>query len=300
VGVVAAETTQPATEPSWGFDLEPDGDSLAGTITNLSGHDLEEVFVASGQGFTHIDHIGAGDSAEVTLADVDVPPITNDRFMERLFNSDPWSANDGPVNAGLLTEWLSRHPLLRAPGYLIAVGWTREESGPLLTTRGTPVESGRTAFLSVARVASGEGNEPASIEFLRGWNSTVLADQPGPNQCADFAVTVRMTPPDSLSGDDPVLAISTRTVAAFDVWDGAAWQPAGMSAATTPDLVVGLPASALTDGSLYLRLQMGCDFWGAAQPFPELRAAAAGEDVLQLGALDQTAADDGEAVSTDA
>jgi hypothetical protein len=45
---------------------------------------------------------------------------------------------------------------------------------------------------------------------------------------------------------------------------------------------------------------MGCDFWGAAQPFPELRAAAAGEDVLQLGALDQTAADDGEAVSTDA
>jgi hypothetical protein len=296
ISVIGAEVTRAATDPSWQFDLVLDGDTLTGSIINLSGHDLEEVYVASGQGFSRISHVDAGASAEVTLRDVDAPPITSDRLMEQLFNSDPWTGNDGAVNPGVLTEWLNRRPLLRAPGYVLAVGWTRAEEGPLETTRGATVESGRTAFLSVNRVVSADGSPQAGIEFLRGQTSTRLIDRPGANQCGDFAITARITPPPLDADDEPVLEMSRRTVAALDVWDGREWIAAGVGEATVDGLVIGLPAAAMDDGPLYVRFQMSCEFWGVADPFPVLRAATADDGkILALGRLDEAVASEGDA-----
>ncbi len=287
VGVVSAETFQPAAEPSWSFDLHATDKGLAGTITNQSDATLEKILVVSGQGFDQVRGLGPGESAEVTLNGANRPVVTSDRMAEQLMGAgDPFSPNDGPANPGMLGNWLSRRPMLRAPGFVTAVGWTRDQPGPLHTTRGATVDKGRTALLTTARVDTSDlDTANGRLELVRG-TSTRVTDRSGANDCTDLTATARLTPATSVS--QPVLDVSTRSVAALDVWTGDGWLPAGLDALGGPDLALALPDGAGdSDGSVYVRLQMTCEVWGVADPFPSLRAAESDEAVV---AIDTTGA----------
>lgn len=294
VGVLSAEATLAAAgEPSWRLDLSDDDSRLAGTVTNLTDHELEDVIIAAGQGFQRLQSVAAGETVEVSLTNANVPPMTNDRLMESLWQFDPWSnRNDnGAVNAGVLIDWLSRRPMLRTPGFVLIVGWTRDEAAPLLTTKGATVQPGRTAFITADRLDDDVfGSEPYRLELLRGWNSARVVDQPG-NNCAEFPMTLRMATAADRLGPNPVLDLSSQGIAAFDLWDGDEWLPAGMADARTERIVVGVPASALADDDLYLRVLLSCEFWQFANPFPDLRPAGSDDPVLTLGALGEDPAD---------
>lgn len=282
VGVVSAETSQPAAEPSWSFDLHATDKGLAGTITNQTDSTLEKILVVAGQGFDQVTDLAPGESAEVTLNGAHRPVVTTDRMAEQLMNSDPFSPNEGAANPGLLGNWLSRRPMLRAPGFVTAVGWTRDQPGPLHTARGATVDKGRTAFLTTARVDTSDlDTANGRLELVRG-TSTRVVDRSGANDCTDLTATARLTPAASVA--QPVLDVSTRSVAALDIWTGSGWLPAGLDeVGGGPDLALALPDGASDgDGSVYVRLQMTCEVWGIADPFPSLRTATSGEDVVSL------------------
>ena len=281
VGVVSAESSQPAAAPSWTFDLEPSGNDLKGTITNQTDITLKEIIVVSGQGFDQVASLDPGESAEVTLPGANRPVITTDRLAEQLMNGDPFSSNDGPSNPGMLGNWLARRPALRSPGFVMAVGWTRDQPGPLQTARGATVDKGRTAFLTATRVdTSGLDRASGRLELVRGV-STRVTDRSAAGDCTDLTTTVRLTP--ATDATLPVLAVSTRAISALDVWTGEGWLPAGLADVSGgPDVALALPGGALADGSLYARLQLNCDFWGIADPFPSLREAKADEEVVPI------------------
>ncbi|MCP3992810.1 MAG: hypothetical protein GY724_27335, partial [Actinomycetia bacterium] len=259
-----------------------DDGSLTGTVTNLTSHELEEVLVASGQGFQRIGSIGPGESAEVTLRDANVPPMGRDRFMERLWDNDPWNSDDSAVNPGILMQWLARRPILRTPGFVVVLGWTKDEAGPVLTTRGAVIDSGRTAFVSADRLqADVLANQDYRLELLRGWNSGHTTDLVG-NACSDFPMTLRLMTSEAVR-TNPVLDLSKRSVAAMDVWDGSEWLAAGVQQAPDDRVILDVPPSALDDNELYMRVMMGCEFWEMANPFPDLRPATADDEILKFG-----------------
>lgn len=282
VGVIAAETTTGAApDPAWQVELTGDDGSLKGTITNLTDYELEKVVVASGQGFHQISSLEPGESAEVTLRDANVPPMGNDRLIEHLWGDDPWSGDDGPTNPGVVMEWLGRRPILRTPGFVLVLGWTREASGPVLTTRGAIVDAGRTAFVSANRIGDDAfADEDYQLELLRGWNSGQVTDAVG-NACADFPITLRLKTSEAVR-TNAVLDLSRRSIAAMDVWDGSEWLPAGVQEAPNDRVILDIPPTAL-DEELYLRVMMGCEFWNMANPFPDLRPATADDEILTFG-----------------
>ena len=288
VGVLAAEATMAATaDRAWQIDLRDDDGILTGTVTNLTAHDLEEVLIASGQGFQRLQKVEAGQSVEIKLRDTSVPPMGRDRLIEQLWGRDPWGSetDDGAVNPGILIDWLGRRPLLRTPGFVVVVGWTRDEVGPVVTTRGKPIDSGRTAFLSTVRLDDDVlAGEPYRLELLRGWHSDRVIDAPG--ECAESAITLRMVTTEAMVSPDAVLDLSTRGIAAMDLWDGDVWQPAGLRSAPEQRVIMDIPEAALADGKLYLRVLLNCEFWNLANPFPDLRLATSNDDVLPFGDLD--------------
>jgi hypothetical protein len=207
--------------------------------------------------------------------------------MDQAWRLDPFGGDPGGVsNPGVLINWMSSKPELRLPGFVVIVGWTRDEPGPIATSTGAEVGAGRTAFLSASRLDDDLiSSDRGRIEFLRGWNSTRVEDEIG-NACADAPVTLRVTPAPEILDGDVVLATSTREVVGLDLWTGETWQPAGMASAPDGELTIGVSDAMLADGSLTLRAQMSCEFWGMSDPFPKLRAATADDKVLAIGALD--------------
>ncbi|MCP3988159.1 MAG: hypothetical protein GY724_03730 [Actinomycetia bacterium] len=296
VGVVAAEATMPLTsDPAWLVDLVEDDGSLTGTVTNLTSHELEEVLVASGQGFQRIGSIGPGESAEVTLRDANVPPMGNDPLIERMWANDPWNSDDSAVNPGILMQWLAGRPILRTPGFVLVLGWTKEEPGPVLTTRGAVIDSGRTAFVSANRLQPDVlTNQDYQLELLRGLNTRQITDVAG-NACAEFPLVLRLKTSEAVQ-TNPVLDLSRRSIAAMDVWDGSEWLAAGVQQAPNDRVILDVPPSALDDNELYMRVMMGCEFWQQANPFPDLRPATADDEILRFGSPgDEKAEEEGEA-----
>ncbi|MEM9134017.1 MAG: hypothetical protein AAGA59_04940 [Actinomycetota bacterium] len=287
--VLAAEATLPAaTDSSWSIDLVGDGEGgLTGTITNLTDRTLVDGFVAAGQGYQQVRELGPGESMDVTLRNANVPVLESDRLAESMWRFDPWEGDlDGTAaNPGVLLEFLATRPELRTPGFVLVGGWTRDEDGPLATADGRTVTNGRTLFVTADRVAD-LGGEPYRLELLRGWNSTQVVDF-DPNRCGAYPVTLRLavTDPDALGGE-PVLDLSRRGVAALDIWTGS-WEPAGIAQAANDRIIMAVPPAALVDDELYLRVQVGCDAFQFANPFPDLRAATDEDEVLTIGALDE-------------
>lgn len=289
VGVLSARSsTAGSDEPSWAIELVDVDGVLTGTVTNLTEHELSEAFISAGQGYRRLGDVAPGQSVAVELQNAHLPPTGNDRLMESLWRFDPWAPGSAQsaVNPGVLMEWLGRQPLVRTPGFVLVGGWTKEASGPLDTSTGGPVDSGRTAFLTASRVEGALGGEPYRLEILRGWNSTRVIDPFGRDECGELPLTLRMKISDpAVLGDEPVLDLSRRGVIAFDLWTGASWEPAGMADAVEDRVIVAVPPSALANDQLYLRVQLSCDSFGFANPFPDLRAAASDDEVLALGRL---------------
>jgi hypothetical protein len=292
VGVVTAETSLPAAEPSWGFDLHATDNGLEGTVTNRTETELSEISVTSGQGFAQVGRLGPGQSAEVTLRNANRPVVNSDPFMEHLMGRDPWSPNDGVVNTGAILNWLSRRPGLRAPGFVVAVGWTRDQPSPLRTTRGQTVVNGRTAYLTADRVDTGSGSQTAGlVELVRGSSTRVTDRAAANNQCGEISVTARLTAAANTTA--PVLEVSTRSIEALDVWSGHSWVPTTLSELSREDdkVTIGLSEQLVADGPVYVRMLFSCDFWSTPDPFPQLRSATADEKVARLeGVTEQAAA----------
>ncbi len=293
LGVVAAETTQPAESASFAIDLRPDGNALTGTVTNLTVYDLSEVLVTSGQGVANVGSIAAGESKDITIANLNRSPFNGDPLVERMMQGDPWSGDDGVSNPGVLLSWLSRRPGVRSPGLAMAVGWTKEAPGPLRTADGGIVEAGRTAFVTVLPLeTTGISSLTNQITYLRGYNSSRITDVPGGGVCTDFPLTYSVRPGDAIPAtDEAVLVVDRRAVAAFDVWNGTDWVPGQMATIESDKPVIGLPGSAVDGGSIYVRVQMSCDMWGVADPLPQVRLALADDDVIPLGEFAAAKAD---------
>lgn len=285
VGVLTAETTQASANPSFALALRLEGDQLVGTVTNLTAHDLSEVMVSSGGGLAVVGNLAAGATHDITLRGLGQPPIMGDPLLERLLEVDAWSPNDGAANPGVLINWISRKPALRSPEFVFAVGWTRDEPGPLRTKDGLVVSSGRTAF---ATVVAADRHDTVSattnqITYLRGYNGPAVFDVVAPGVCSDMPVTFSIRPGGRFEADDlPVVSIDSRSVGAFDIWDGVAWIP-GQMAVLDSDPVIGLPPGALSTGQVYMRVQMTCDMWGMRDPIPKLRLATPDDTVIPLG-----------------
>lgn len=288
--VLAAETSLPAAaDSSWSIDLTGDDEGgLTGTVTNVTDHVLVDGFVAAGAGYQRLTEVGPGESIEVTLRNANVPVLESDRLAESMWRLDPWDngLDNSAVNPGVLLEFLASRPELRTPGFVLVGGWTRDEEGPLDTADGLRVASGRTLFITAERAEDELGGEPYRLELLRGWNSTQVLDF-DQNRCGAYPITLRLavTDPEAL-GSEPVLDFSRQGVAAMDVWaDG--WKPAGVGQAANDRVIMAVPPSALSDDELYLRIQIGCDAFQFANPFPDLRAATDDDEVLTIGALDE-------------
>ncbi|MEZ5229445.1 MAG: hypothetical protein R2710_23130 [Acidimicrobiales bacterium] len=285
IGVLAAETTEPAGPPAFAIDVRPDGNELVGTVTNLTAFDLSEVLVSSGQGVANVGSLDAGASKDIKISGLNRSPFNGDPLMERMMQNDPWSANDGVSNPGVLISWLSLRPGIRSPGLVMASGWTRDAPGPVRTEGGSIVEAGRTAFVSVVPLeTSGVSSLTNQVTYLRGYNGSRVSDVPAGGVCTDFPLTYAVRPGDTIGADETaVIEINRRSVAAFDVWDGGEWVPGQMASIEEADPVIGLPASASTDGVVYLRVQMTCDMWSVSEPLPELRLATGDDDIIPLG-----------------
>ena len=285
LGVLAAETNQPAEQPSFAIDLRPDGDALVGTVTNLTAFELDEGMVASGQGLANFGKLGAGETKEVKLTGFDRSPFNGDPVMERIMRGDPWSANDGASNPGVLVNWLSRRPAVRSAGFVMAVGWTKEASGPLHTDDGATVEAGRTAFVSVVPLGDETGSAATNrVTFLRGYNGSRVLDVPAGGTCTDMPLTYSVRPVAEIVGGPSVIVINRQAVAAFDVWNGTEWVPGQMAELEADSPVIGLPSAAFGTGTLYIRVQLTCEMWNVSNPLPELRLATTDDVVIPLGA----------------
>ena len=280
-GTVAAQTSQDRTDPVWEIDLVADGDQLIGTVTNRSGYELQESFLVVGQGLVRLGTIDDGQSKDVTVKPGSAFSPEGDPLMEQLYRHDPWSPDhEGVVNAGAIGNLLGAHPNLRGPGIAFVAGWTRDAPGPLDSTRGGEIDAGRTAFVSVERVQSSTTEVgTTTMELLRGMNTRIL-DSPAPGQCNDFNVAIRLKPAVApTTSDELILEASSRSIAAFDVWDGSQWLPGRMADSVgEPQRLLGLPVEAFADGAAYVRVTLSCDFWGSNE-FVTLRPAGHGEAI---------------------
>jgi hypothetical protein len=189
----------------------------------------------------------------------------------------------------VLLEHLNANPQLRRDGLVRVVGWTRDAPAPLRTRSGRDIEVGRTGFVTVARIDPAIGGSSA-FTIVRGWESTDSTIDPiGPNDCVDGALTLLLTAVDPLDTDDAAaLAVSTRSVAALDVWVGDEWVPAGIGDLDA-DPVIALPGEAIDGGAALVRLVTNCEAFGRADAAPTLRAAGPDETLVALGATDEEA-----------
>lgn len=287
-GPTLAITTAPTGE---------DGDEVAVTVTNETAYDLVEVFVTTSGGLARIGDLAAGETAEVELGTVRRLGFQPDPIYDALARNDPWSPNDGPTNPGIVMEHLNTNPQLRRDGQVIAVGWTRDAPAPVATRSGDPIDIGRTAFMSVERIDPAAVGA-ARVSVLRGFDtSRATTDRVPPAICSDGTLTMQVAPSGPLGPDDsPVLAVSSRSVAALDVWDGAEWVPAGMSE-LGDDPVIELPADAVAGGEAFVRLATTCEGMGRGDAaLPALRSATPDDTTVALGLPDdEAAADDEEA-----
>ncbi len=282
VAVVQAETRRPSAEdPAWLVSLDLVDDELIGTITNTTTHDLTEITISSGQAVQRVGSMAPGQTIDVKLGQPGRFVTAEDPLMSRMWQID-MNSNTSPVNPSVLSSWLANNPQIAVPDNVLVLGWTRAADGPLSTTNGGIITDGRTGYLTATPLVASNGLiGPATnrVRVLRGWESTRVTDQ-SRAQFEEFGVTLQITPASDPAGQDLVLA-ATRFVAAMDVWDGDAWVPAGM-VDVADEGVFAIPDDALSDGSLYVRFQLGDEWWGRNDVFPTMRRQIPADDVLEL------------------
>ncbi len=282
VAVVQAETRRPSAEdPAWLVSVDLVDDELIGTITNTTSHDLTDVTISSGQAIQRVGSMAAGQTVDVKLGQPGRFVTAEDPLMSRMWQID-MNTTTSAVNPSVLSTWLVNNPQIAVPDNVLVLGWTRGADGPLSTTNGGVITDGRTGYLTATPVVASDGLiGPATnrVRVMRGWENTRVTDQ-SRAQFEEFGVTLQITPASDPAGQDLVLAFS-RFVAAMDVWDGDDWLPAGM-VDVEDEGVFAIPDGALSDGALYIRFQLGDEWWGRNNVFPTMRRQIPTDDVLEL------------------
>jgi hypothetical protein len=276
VGIVSGRSGLLPSRPAWSIDVERSGDGLALTTVNQTDHVLHEVVVASGEDVHVLDSVNPGESVEVELAGSLEPSFLSDNLMERLSMSS-WGSDDGPANEPLLMNWLQQNPHYRQGGSVLIAGWTREEPGPLTTSTGRPIESGRTAYLVSEPLDRDQFHQ--MTELIRGGDTSELAGRGDLGErCISGVGTIRITPGAALEGESLAVDIDPGNSPVADLWVDGQWVELPVDG---PGAGAVIPGSALVDGSIYVRAAFDCELWGETGVMPQLRLAT--DDDVEVG-----------------
>ncbi len=255
--------------------------SLTGTVTNTSDLILEDVRVVAGNAVQLIGAMAPGETAEFALDErFATVPLAEDSLYTRMNQNffDPFgerNQDEGAVNAGALAGFVARYPESRSSGRVMALGWSRDPSAPVLTDDGESIDRGRTGFLTLQSI--GVNADPAvaygeaATELLRLWDIELNDRGVNQNDFAEFPSEMLITlPGDADPAGSYVLDLSDE-IAGIDIWNGTDWKPA--SERIVDDLIV-LNDDEVTSGQAHIRA--GYRGFGRFQ-VPVLRSATAEE-----------------------
>lgn len=153
LAVVGVTRNQEAVDSPWTINIDGvDDQTLTGTLTNNTEHDLSGVVVAVGPAAAAVESAGPGESVEFTLnlGDGTRPASDMETGQDELTRRVQRSETDAPVNAGLFLDWRATAGL--GSSSVVAVGWTDQLPSPVDTTDGKALDNGRTGFVTVTNV----------------------------------------------------------------------------------------------------------------------------------------------------
>ncbi len=277
----AGGPTPPSDRLAVRADAAADDDpgTVTGTVANTGPAALEQVVVFLGPRAVAVGDLPAGGSRRWRI-DVGAPAGPGDAFT--LIEARVWpeafaratsgrvaTEGTGPVNLALWGAALeAAGPNLRAPGSVVAAGWTGPLAGPLPVGEGA---GGRTVVMARSPVpAAGRlSGWDVRRDLLRGPATTPMRSRGG--EPLDGAV-VRFTLPPSAVGraeaDSRFELVVPAAVDRVDGWEGARWGPlrVGPSSAdpSAPARVVSLPATAQRGGVVHVRIGVRRDAVPAA------------------------------------
>lgn len=305
-GVVAAQAGIAAgAAPSFGVTTRVEGLWLHVDVVNQSGYTLHEVVAGSSSDTRRRDDpLAPGETFSLRLP---VPKWVDSSFGDVLLDEVLWGGSfmgdeffeGDPVDEAresspaIVADFLGANAHLRGEEFITVVGWTREPAAPLDTHTGGPPDSGSTALLTVARLDQAHSDGANRVTALRGYQNTSVLDL-SDGSCSEGAVTLRILRVGGFAPDETaVLDRPTRGLAGLDVWNGRSWVPARV-ADLNRDHVIELPAAAVVDDAVHVRMAPECAAFGAGVLAPELRPLAADDVAVALGETEPAADTAGE------
>ncbi|NNF56226.1 MAG: hypothetical protein HKN03_17505 [Acidimicrobiales bacterium] len=280
------------TSGNGSFDIQitDRGDrSLSGTVTNTSGFDLAEVQVVAGNDVVNLGTLLDGETKDLELDDrFAYVPTGNDTLFGQMeqdfFNGFAPDEDDrSPVNAGAFNDFVQRYPNSRAPGQVMALGWTREAPAPVRTNRGREIVKGRTAFVSVVPI---EDNDPfvqygeAFAELQRVFDFELAGQANGQFVEVPMEMHFRL-PPNADPAGRYVLEVPNDIIV-LEIWDGATFVPSEdrLNAADAGRAsTISLEPEEIFNGTVQIRAGFG-QF--GRSPTPVLRSAAPAEQAVDV------------------
>ncbi|HEX6417781.1 MAG TPA: hypothetical protein VFZ77_04770 [Acidimicrobiales bacterium] len=206
--------------------------TVAGTVRNGSGVDLEEVIVVVSRHAVAVGDIPAGGSTEWSI-DAGAPDPARDPWAPV---EQPWSAAigfegtpdvDSIVNYSVYATELGTDVDAYAPGTVVAAGWTTAWQPPVEV--GGPLAGGRTGIVARSPIAAESGTLPAAAvrrELVRGPGTTRFDP---PVQVPDWGdapgAVARFTLPEGADAATPLVLDASPAVVQAEVWDGRTWVP---------------------------------------------------------------------------
>ncbi len=263
-GVVEATGPTPSSERLV-VTAEVGAGSVGGTVANAGPVALDQVVVFVGSRAVRVGHLEAG-AGRGWRVDVSGPAAAGDAFT--LVEARMWpeafaratsgrvaTEGAGPVNLALWGALLdAAGPNLRAPGSVVAAGWTGAIEPPLARGTGSDghtVAVARSPVTASARLTGWEVRR----EVLRGPATTSLR---GRDDTAVVGAVVRFALPDTTAATSPLELSVPAAVDRLDVWDGVRWRPLTLAASSAdpaaPPRGLALPATALQRDVVHVRV----------------------------------------------
>ncbi len=258
---------------------------LAGTVTNTSGFDLVEVQVVAGNDVLNLGSLLDGETKDVTLDDrFAYVSAGNDTLFSQMeqdfFNGFPPDENDrSAVNAGAFNDFVQRYPNSRAPGQVMALGWTRDAPAPVLSNQGDEIVKGRTAFVGLVPIED-DGNPlvqygEAFAEVQRVFDFEMAGQAEG--QFVEVPMEMHFRLPSNADPAGRYVLEIPNDIVVLEIWDGAAFVPSedrAKAAEVGRTSTIGLTPSEVINGTVQIRAGFG-QF--GRSPTPVLRSALPSE-----------------------
>jgi hypothetical protein len=284
-GVVVLGVSSDETVASgWDVDLAVDGESIAGTVTNGTDHDLENVALFSGDQIVFVGNVASGASAQFELAEIGVPNIWDNQVDLRLANT---GGRDSSASPAALGRWFATGGRELRTGQLTVVGWTKGADARLRTLGGDTVTRGRTGFASSVSVGAVDTSGQVSAATTRTrivdlrWSEEfggALAATDRRGQFEGEVQTLAYDTPPQADLTKPLVVEVPAGVSAMDIWNGRNWVDAGVGSAPPGDVLVRVPTQSVVGGTVYVRVM-------AEPPTPTPQLRSAGDDELDAALL---------------